>query len=132
MGSRILVQALELDPGLGYALSLLALCHFEDAILGFSKDREQSLTESLRAAERAVAIDDADWLAHAVQGIAVLWRRRDFAFSLIEEERAIELNPSSTLARSAEFSEPIRARKIPSVDRAQRAAPPCAVTGPGS
>ena len=35
-------------------------------------------------------IDDADWLAHAVQGIAVLWRRRDFAFSLIEEERASE------------------------------------------
>jgi adenylate cyclase len=96
---RMLVQALELDPGLGYALSLLALCHFEDAILGFGKDRDHSLTESLQAAERAVAIDDADWLAHAVQGIAVLWRRRDFAFSLIEEERAIELNPSSTLAR---------------------------------
>lgn len=96
---RLLEQAIRLDPGSAFALSLLALCHYKDAILGFSRDRVSSFSETYRAAERAVMLDGGDWLAHAMLGIARLWTRRDFDRALAEVTRAAELNPSSTIAR---------------------------------
>jgi tetratricopeptide (TPR) repeat protein len=96
---RLLGMALELDPRSAFALALLALCHYKDAILGFSDDRQRSFGETYRAAERAVTLDGGNWLAHAMLGIARLWTRRDFDQALIEVTRAAELNPSSTIAR---------------------------------
>jgi adenylate cyclase len=97
---ELLRQALALEPGLPYALSMLALCSYKDAILGFSSDRDGSLAEARRAAERAVAIDDRDWLAHAILGIILVWTERRFERALEHEERATMLNPSSTWARA--------------------------------
>ena len=97
---RLLHQAISMDPDSAYALSMLALCHYKDAILGFSDNRHRSLNETFRAAEQAVRLDDGDWLAHAMFGIAFVWTRRDFDRALEEEERAIELNPSSTWTRA--------------------------------
>ena len=97
---ELLRQALALEPGLPYALSMLALCHYKDAILGFSSDRDGSLAEARQAAEQAVAIDDRDWLAHAILGITLVWTERRFERALEHEERAKALNPSSTWARA--------------------------------
>jgi TolB-like protein len=96
---RLLEGALRLDPGSAFALGLLALCHYKDAILGFTDDRGRSLAETYGSAERAVALDGGDWLAHAMLGIARLWTQRDYDRALAEATRAAELNPSSTLAR---------------------------------
>lgn len=97
---ELLRRALALEPGMAYALSMLALCHYKDAILGFSADRKGSLAQARRAAERAVAIDDRDWLAHAILGITLVWTERNFECALEHEERATALNPSATWARA--------------------------------
>jgi len=97
---RLLEKALELDPDSAYTMSMLALCHYKDAILGFSADRDGSLAQALKAAERAVSLDDRDWLAHAVLGITLVWTERSFERALDHEERAMALNPSSTWARA--------------------------------
>jgi tetratricopeptide (TPR) repeat protein len=97
---ELLGRALALEPDLPYALSMLALCHYKNAILGFSTDRDGSLAEARRSAERAVAIDDRDWLAHAILGITLVWTERSFDRALDHEERATALNPSATWARA--------------------------------
>ncbi len=96
----LLEKALELDPESALVMSMLALCHYKDAILGFSTDRGSSLAQARQAAERAVSLDDRDWLAHAVLGITLMWTERGFERALEHEERAMALNPSSTWARA--------------------------------
>jgi TolB-like protein/DNA-binding SARP family transcriptional activator/Flp pilus assembly protein TadD len=96
---RLLGQAIGLDPTSSFSLALLALCHHNEAILGFSDDRARSFAEAYRAAERALQLDRGNWLAHATLGIARLWTRRDFDQALAEVRRSAELNPSSSFAR---------------------------------
>ena len=97
---ELLGKALALEPDLPIALSMLALCHYKGAILGFSSDRDESLSQARQAAEKAVAIDDRDWLAHAILGITLVWTERRFERALEHEERATMLNPSSSWARA--------------------------------
>jgi tetratricopeptide (TPR) repeat protein len=54
--------------------------------------------ETLSAAETAVALDEGDWLAHALLGIASLWVRRAYDKAILEEELALALNPSASIA----------------------------------
>ena len=96
----LLEKALGMDPESAYGNSLLSLCHYKDAILGFSTDRAGSLVKARHAAERAASLDDRDWLAHAVLGIALMWTEGAFEQALEHEERATSLNPSSTWARA--------------------------------
>ncbi|HYM30505.1 MAG TPA: hypothetical protein VEU47_04355, partial [Candidatus Cybelea sp.] len=41
---------------------------------------------------------DSDWLAHALLGIATLWVRRAYGKAIEEEELALALNPSASIA----------------------------------
>ena len=95
----LLEKSLTLDPHSAYAWSMLALCHYHEGILGWSKDRASALKASLHAAEQALQNDDRDWLAHAMCGMGLLWTERDFAGALEGQERAVSLNPSAPLAR---------------------------------
>jgi len=94
----LLHKAIELDPASSYAHSLLALSHFHDALANWTKDPPGALTATLLAARRAVALDDDDWLSHALLGVAVLWTSRNYDRALEEVERAIALNPSAVIA----------------------------------
>ncbi len=90
--------ALEIDPELARAWSLLSLCHYHEGILGWVY-RPDSLNASLEAAERAVSCDDREWLAQGLWGMGRLWTQRDFQSALDGVERAVALNPSAPLAR---------------------------------
>src|SRR4029077_1489789 len=57
-----------------------------------------SLAETLLAAEAAVELDESDWLAHSLLGIAALWNRRAYDKAIQEEELALALTPSASLA----------------------------------
>jgi TolB-like protein/Tfp pilus assembly protein PilF len=94
----LLHKAIELDPASSYAHSLLALSHFHDALADWTKDPPRALTATLVAARRAVELDDDDWLAHALLGIAILWTSRNYDRALEEVQRAIALNPSAVIA----------------------------------
>jgi len=94
----LLERALALDPTSSHAHSILALWQFVVALLGWTKDPPNALLATLRTAQEAVALDDGDWLAHALLGIALLWTRRDYDRAVAEEERALALNPSAALS----------------------------------
>ena len=93
----LLERALWLDPTSSYAHSILALCQFGIALLGWTVDPPNALAATHQAAQEAVALDEGDWLAHALLGISLLWTRRDFDRAIAEEQRALALNPSAAL-----------------------------------
>ena len=92
---RLLLKAIEMDPKSSYPQSVLALCCFNEALLGWSRDPPSAFIETLEAAKKAVALDERDWLAHALFGIACLWTHRQYDRGIEELERAISLNPSA-------------------------------------
>src|SRR5260370_18014592 len=65
---EILGHALTLDPGLAFAWSLLSLCHYHEGILGWAEDRNRALKASFEAGQRAVELDELDWLGDAMAG----------------------------------------------------------------
>ena len=95
----LLTGALKLDQNFALAWSMLALCHYHEGILGWTADRAASLKASQEAAERAVELDELDWLAHALRGMGRLWNERDYDAALAGRQRALGLNPSAPLAR---------------------------------
>jgi adenylate cyclase len=95
----LLNRALAVDPKSSFAWSRLALGLYHEAILGWAEDRDVALRASLEAAERAIDLDDRDWIGYGVLGMGQLWTHRDFDAALSSEERAVSLNPSAPLAR---------------------------------
>lgn len=95
---ELLDRAVAMDPHSSHAQSLLALARFQGALAGWTTDPAGSLASTHEAAEVAVALDDSDWLAHALLGIATLWNRRDYEKAAEEEEAAVALNPSAAIA----------------------------------
>jgi TolB-like protein len=91
--------ALEIDPALARAWSLLSLCHYHEGILGWAKDRSAALQASLQCAEQAISCDDREWLGQGLWGMGRMWTERDFSSALDGTERAVTLNPSAPLAR---------------------------------
>jgi TolB-like protein/DNA-binding SARP family transcriptional activator/Tfp pilus assembly protein PilF len=95
---RLLTQAARMDPTASYTQSLTALCRFTDALGGWTRNPARALASTHAAAKEAVALDETDWLAHALLGIALLWTRRQYDRAIEEQERALTLNPSGSLS----------------------------------
>ena len=93
-----LAKAIEIDPDLSMAWSQLAQCHWLNGIMGWSNAPEQSFRDSDNAARQALHLDEADWLAHTMLGLCDMWNRRDYDMSIARLKRAIELNPSASVA----------------------------------
>lgn len=94
-------EAIRLDPRLSLAWSQLANSHWFDGILGWSDDPKASFTACDASARQALALDEADWLAHTLAGLCDMWIRRDHDASLERLNRAVYLNPSSSIANHA-------------------------------
>jgi tetratricopeptide (TPR) repeat protein len=94
----LLSRAVAMDRSSSYAQSLLALTRFQGALVGWTSDPKGSLMSTYEAAYEAVELDDADWLAHALLGIATLWSYALYDKAMLEEETAITLNPSAAMA----------------------------------
>jgi TolB-like protein/Tfp pilus assembly protein PilF len=95
---RLLTEATRMDPTASYAQSLIALCRFTEALGGWTRNPARALASTHAAAKEAVALDETDWLAHALLGIALLWTQRQYDRALEEQERALALNPSGSLS----------------------------------
>jgi adenylate cyclase len=105
----LLTQAAEADGTSSYALSMMALCRYHQAIFGWVDDRGRAYEEAFNLAMRAVNLDDADSLAHTMLGISLLWCRRQHLQAVEELKYAVGLNPSAAythhlLACVLEFS----------------------------
>jgi TolB-like protein/Tfp pilus assembly protein PilF len=90
---KLFERAIQLAPSGEFGMSDLAFVHFLEFYYRWSGSPERSSTEMMRAAEKAVAVDDHDAWAHTMLGLVNLFARRwDEALPAVE--RAIELNPN--------------------------------------
>jgi adenylate cyclase len=93
----IFEEAIELDPNLVGAFTGLAATHYLDLSLQWTDSWDRSSAESVRAAQRAVAIDDQDPMAQlALSRADWVTGRRDKAIAACE--LAAQLNPSYAFA----------------------------------
>jgi adenylate cyclase len=90
-------RARDLDPAFSTAAALEAICHSAEFLYQWSEDPARSVAAELEAAQASLALDDEDPFAHVALGYACSDagddQRATAAF-----ERAIELNPSLTMA----------------------------------
>jgi adenylate cyclase len=94
---RLFQRVHELDPGFATAYAFESYAHYLDAMLGYADVLEESLTASLTAAKKALALDDKDAVAYFALGRVYMMRGEHDA-SIAELETSIGLNPSSAHA----------------------------------
>ena len=93
-------KATELDPSSARAFCALAACRYRAAVNGWCESRGKTMSSALDAAQKAVALDEADAQSHHRLGLLMFaYGRHESALS--ELERALELNPSLAWAYAA-------------------------------
>ena len=105
LGSRAVADAINhlnmaiaIDPDLSIAWSQLAHCHWYEGIHGWADDVEEAFGQSEQAARQALNLDESDWLAHTMLGLCDMWNRQDYDLSISRHNRALQLNPSASVA----------------------------------
>ena len=98
---RLLEEAIRIDTHLSTAWSGLANCHWLDGVMGWTADPARTFPESERCARMALSLDESDWIAHTLLGLCDIWNRRDYDSAMTRLERAVSLNPSSSIAHHA-------------------------------
>jgi TolB-like protein/DNA-binding winged helix-turn-helix (wHTH) protein len=97
VAQALLEKAIDVSPGYGQALSLLAACHTFAAHMGW-----EEMTSSIHVAERAalaaIRADSEDAWAHYALASVYLFEKR-FDDCIAEFELALELNPNFSPAR---------------------------------
>ncbi len=90
-------QAIEADPGIVLAHTLLAHAHAADAANGRSADPEASLRTARAMAERAIELDRRNDAAHGALGLVLLFSGQQHeARDALERARALNLNNATT------------------------------------
>jgi len=97
VAQALLEKAINVDPGYGQALSLLAACHTFSAHMGW-EDMSKAVPVAERAALAAIRADSEDAWAHYALASVYLFHRR-FDDCIAEFELALRLNPSFSPAR---------------------------------
>jgi len=93
----LLRQAIQLDPNYAAAQAALAATYYIDVSLGWAESPAANLARAEEFANKALAIDSADVLAHIVLGrVHLFYQRHEQARA--EMERAIAINPNDASA----------------------------------
>ena len=96
----LLLKAIELDPKFARAIAFLGYTHLYDTFFGWAKDPAESSRLAEDLANRAVALDDRDYLAHAL--LSRIYAQKGLHEQAIAEgQRAVEVEPSNATAVSA-------------------------------
>lgn len=97
---ELLERAIELDPRMTRAYSMLSHVHVIAYINGWQEPPEPTLQRAHELARRAVALDDDDPGAHWNLGLTYLWMRQHDQ-AVVEEQDAVRLDPNFALAHAA-------------------------------
>jgi len=97
-----LKKATRVDPGFAQPWSLISFARFESALKGWTSGTRGEIREILRgmlaAAATSVELDPSGWMGHALMSVGELWTNDSFPKAQLHASRAIELNPSASLA----------------------------------
>jgi len=91
-------EALRLDPDYSDAFTGVAFGHLRDIRFAAPGEREMLAATALRAARRALSLNDDSSMAHLAFAEAHVWAE-NFDVAITETSRAIEINPSNAIAR---------------------------------
>jgi len=87
--------AIQLEPNYARAHAVLAWALHIQGSNGWSDDPDRPFDKALEHAKAAVAADENEPWGHAMLGVTLFWRDRDFKRSLDEIRLAVMLNPSN-------------------------------------
>ena len=98
----LLEDATRVDPGFALPWSFIALARFEQALKGWTSGAPGGVRDVFRgmleAASTSVELDPASWMGHALVSAGELWTNLSFPRARLHANRAIELNPSASMA----------------------------------
>src|SRR5262249_37572001 len=94
---ELFARARTLDPSFSTAAALQSVAHVSLLSLQWADDPARSIAEAVAAAETSVTLGEDDPWAHVALGHACGWSG-EWPRAIAEFERAIELNPSLTMA----------------------------------
>ena len=99
---RLLEDATRVDPGFALPWSFIALARFEQALKGWTGGAPGGVRDTFRgmleAASTSVELDPSSWMGHALMSAGELWTNLSFPRARLHANRAIELNPSASMA----------------------------------
>jgi TolB-like protein/DNA-binding winged helix-turn-helix (wHTH) protein len=97
-----LQQAIKVDQGFALPWSLISLAYFELALRGWTSGTRGSIRtmfkDMLEAAATSVELDPSGWMGHALMSAGELWTNFAFPKARFHANRALELNPSASMA----------------------------------
>jgi adenylate cyclase len=99
-GRGLFEKSTEADPLFAPPFAGIALSNFMDNTMGFTSDATAIRSTALKAALRAVALDDIDPFAHAAVAWTGFWNQ-DHESAVAAGRRSVELNPSYPLGYHA-------------------------------
>lgn len=91
-------RAIDLDPNDSRSYAGMAYCLFRYVFDGFAEAGDEGSEQIIKFARRAVALDDADALAHHTLALSTLYFSADHGLAIAEGARAVALNPSFSQA----------------------------------
>jgi TolB-like protein len=98
----LLEDATRVDPGFALPWSLIALARFELALKGWTGGAGGAIRDTFRgmlaAAHTSVELDPSGWMGHALMSAGELWTNYSFSKARLHANRAVELNPSASMA----------------------------------
>ncbi len=98
---RLLEKAIEIDPDLSTAYARIGRVQFRFGLLGWTKDIDGVLMDSLANCEKALALDPDNWEGHAYAGLVNVFGFQKYQASLLNVNEAVRLNPSAAVAQHA-------------------------------
>jgi len=97
LARQLTEQAIALDPRYADAYAYLCLIHSNEFLAGGSPNPREALEQAVESGKKAIAMDDANALAHSYLSAAYGWLK-EYEKAIAEAEKAVSLDPNSALA----------------------------------
>jgi len=98
LARKMAEETIALDPNYPSGYKLLAMTHWLDVRLGLSKDPKESLTESVRLYQKALAMEPSDGSSRVLLGY-VFTIMRQYEKGMAEADQGVAISPNSSHAQ---------------------------------